>query len=65
MGKLFPAILLKFKCLFKYVEAIVGFHIPKKFYFKGKKSSSPKAIVNQIRAIHNTGLEPTNGVVAI
>jgi hypothetical protein len=24
-----------------------------------------KAIVNQIRAIHNTGLEPTNGVVAI
>lgn len=37
MGKLFPAILLKFKCLFKYVEAIVGFHIPKKFYFKGKK----------------------------
>ena len=37
MGKLFPAILLKFKCLFKYVEAIVGLHIPKKFYFKGKK----------------------------
>lgn len=46
MGKLFPAILLKFKCLFKYVEAIVGFHIPKKFYFKGKKSSSLSEIDN-------------------